>query len=132
MAGIPFNPSGAPQLQASINLPFGYSGGPSGVGGLGGLNNLGVTTTQRPNTLIGLNNFVSIMAHYVCVSNMNQNDDPLSMQDSRDLGLGMLLFARDQDRISSLRQHKPQYNVAIGIDMSKNTVEFKELTQLNN
>lgn len=131
MSGIPFNPSGAPQLNANINLPFGYSGGPQGVGGLGGLNNLGVTTTSRPNSYVGLNNFVSVMAHYVSVANVNQNDDGLSMQDSRDLGLGMLVFARDKDKIAPTRQHKPLYNVAIGVDLSKNTVEFKELTQLN-
>jgi len=131
MAGLPFNPSGAPGAGGNLNLPFGYTGAPAGAGGIAGLNNLNIDTIARPNSYIGLNSFVSVASHYVAIPNQNGREDSHGVSDAKELGLGMLVFARDPQYIKPDVKEKPQYGVPIGNDKSKNTVELKELTQLN-
>lgn len=129
-SGLPFSYTGAPRGAASLGLPFGIGTNPAAAGGIPGLPNFAINTTARPNSYIGLNSFVSVAAHYVSIPNQNQDDDPNSLTDSRELGLGMLVFCRDKD-MTRRNNAKPIYGVPIGTDKSKNTLELKELTMLN-
>lgn len=89
------------------------------------LGNLGLDGgLVRPNNYVGLNNFVSVAAHYVMVSDVR---NAASGRDSQNIGLGMLLFARNTNKIPKKAQ-TANYGVTVG----PNTVEFKELIQLNN
>jgi len=125
---LPFGTSGAPQGTSSLNLPFGTSGEPAGANNLAV--NFAVDTIARPNSYIGLNSFVSVASHYVTIGNTNTADDSSSVSDCRELGVGQLVFARDRKGIKNSNP-QPQYSVPLGNEKSRNTVELKELTQLN-
>jgi len=128
---LPFAMSGAPGGSTNLGLPFATGGAPSATGSIPGLNNLAVNTVARPNSYVGLNSFVSVVAHYVSVANNNAMDDPNSVRDARELGLSMLVFARDTFAIGENRPHRPMYGTAPNQKSNDHTCEFKELTQLN-
>ncbi len=123
MAGLPFNPSSAPVGTPPLNVGFSYSGAPPAASGIPGMV---VDFAARPNNYVGLNSFVSVANHFVTINNVN---DDMSAQNCRDLGLGMLVFVREttQAGTKNSRKMKARY----GIDLGRNTVEMKELSQLN-
>lgn len=124
--GLPFAPSGAPGGQYGLGLPFGTTQAPPAATSLPGVN-FAVDTVARPNSYIGLNSFVSVVSHYVAIHNPS---DSQGLVDVRKLGIGMMVFARDTSVISTTSQARaiPIYGVNVG----PNTVEMKELTQVNN
>jgi hypothetical protein len=126
MSGLPFQFTGAPAGGASLSVGFPYTGAPRATNSLPGLAGVPVDTTVRPNSVIGLNSFVSVANHFVTVNNLNESS---SEQDCRNLGLGMLVFVRETQSVGvkNSRKMKGRY----GLDMGNNTVELKELTQLN-
>jgi hypothetical protein len=90
-----------------------------------GISNVGLDQpVVRPNNYVGLNNFVSVAAHYVMVSDMKT---PTSSRDAQNIGLGMILFARNHTKLA-----KGLSTASYGVTQGPNTVEFKELIQLNN
>jgi len=73
-----------------------------------------------------------VMSHYVSISNPDPNDGA-SFQNCRDLGLGMLVFARETDpvivgNVNERRRVRARYD---GVNVGPNTAELKELTMLN-
>jgi len=116
--------SGTPSAPSSMSVPFAYTGGPPRRNNSLSLGAINVDTRQRQNNYIGLNSFVSVAAAYVIVTDPN---DSTSGRDAQNLGLSMLCFARNKDFRGQMRTANVNYNVAIG----SNTVEVKELTQLN-
>jgi len=129
MAGVlPFGPSGAPLGGGIPNMGFPISGTPAGASGIGGLT-LPIVSSSRPTSAFGLNSFVSVVAHYVCISNPAP-EDGASAQNASELGPGMLVFSRDTSPAGAkpTRKVKARYD---GITVGPNTAEFKELTQLN-
>jgi len=132
MAGIPFNPSGAPGGSYGLGLPFNVGGTPAGSNGIPGLGNLAVNGAVRPTNSFGTQNFTSVMSHYININNPDPND-PQSIQNSRDIGLGMLVFIRETDPVivgthNERRRVRARYD---GVNVGPNTVEMKELTMLN-
>lgn len=124
MPSAPGQTFGYSRPSASLALPFGYSGTPGGNTGIG-LGNLQVDSAIRPNDYIGLNSFVSVAAHYVVVDDLR---DAKSSQDNKELSISMLVFARNKENINKARPAaQPQYGTTLG----PNTIECKELTQLN-
>jgi hypothetical protein len=90
-----------------------------------GISNIGLDQpVVRPNAYVGLNNFVSVAAHYVMVADLKS---ATSGRDAQNIGLGMLLFARNTDRLP-----RGVSTTSYGVSPGPNTVEFKELIQLNN
>lgn len=127
--GIPFAPSGAPNVGYGLNVGFPYTGTPSATSGIPNMGGLLVNSSVRPTSSFAVNNFVSVMSHYVCISNPT---DEKSKQNCRDLGLGMLVFVREtslppMDKNGS-RRVRARYD---GMSIGPNTAEFKELTMLN-
>jgi hypothetical protein len=132
MAGIPFNPSGAPSGNYGLGLPFSVGDTPAAASGIPGLGNLAVNGAVRPTNSFGTQNFTSVMSHYVSISNPDRSDAE-SVQNCRDLGLGMLVFVRETDPVivgshNDRRRVRARYD---GVHVGPNTVEMKELTMLN-
>ena len=127
--GIPFNPTGAPGGAVKLNVGFGYSGTPRAASGIPGMGNIAIGTSVRPTNSFGTNSFTSVMAHYVVISNPDPMD-PNSTTQCRELGLGMLVFARDTQYQDPKHRRRvgARYD---GVSVGPNTVELKELTQLN-
>jgi hypothetical protein len=127
---LPFAPTGAPNLGYGLNVGFPTSGTPNATGGIPGMSGLLVNTNVRPTSAFGTQSFTSVMAHYVCISNPSPKD-PQSVQNTRDLSLGMMVFARETDSYKNASKPNrvlPRYD---GVSVGPNTAEFKELTQLN-
>jgi len=119
-----FGATGAPAYGANLNLPFNVGAGPAGGSRLN-IPGVPFDQVQRNNSYFGLNSFVSVAAHYNTVANP---DDSVSAQDCRDLGTGMLVFARETTNLGAKAgRPQPNYRVMEG----QNMVELKELTQLN-
>jgi len=120
-----FGATGAPAYGTALNLPFTVTSGPGASAGR--LNIPGVATNQvsRGNSYFGLNSFVSVAAHYNSIAIPGQAD---SAQGCRELGIGMLVFVRETTTVGTKpTRAMPHYMASEG----QNTVELKELTQLN-
>jgi hypothetical protein len=126
---LPFQPSGAPLGASLPNLGIPVRGAPNGASGLPGVS-FPLSTSLRPTSAFGLNNFVSVVSHYVSISNPDPKD-PSSETHSRELGPGMLVFARETSTAGTKPTRKVQGRYD-GINVGPNTAEFKELTQVNN
>jgi hypothetical protein len=115
-------------FSTGLGLPFRSTTGAPPGNNLSGLNMPGAQFfAARENKYIdGLQSFLSIPAHYVLVTD-NAPNNANSGTEARRLSVGMLLFARNHLRASTLADSRPSY----GVPMGNTTVEMKELYQLN-
>jgi hypothetical protein len=84
---------------ASLNMPnLGIQQAAPNYNNSLGISNIGLDQpVVRPNNYVGLNNFVSVAAHYVMVADLKT---AASARDAQNIGLGMMLFARNHDNLA--------------------------------